>query len=112
MNAIQPEPQPHLWDGTPMAAMQYSISKENQVPTNHDEPLCGERELALLDEIDRLKAENAGLRKDAERYQWLCTNLGETQLPTLIERITKGYVADYKPSIDAAIDAAKGDSHE
>jgi hypothetical protein len=85
--------------------------------------------LALLDEIDRLKAEIAdhckayellfkecaGLRKDAERYRWLCTMLGETQLPTLIERITSGYVADYKPSIDAAIDAAtlaaKGESH-
>jgi len=46
------------------------------------------------------------LRKDAERYAWLCEKLGETQLPTLIERITAGYVADYKPSIDAAIDAA------
>jgi hypothetical protein len=85
--------------------------------------------LSLLDEIDRLKAEiadherayellfkeNAGLRKDADRYRWLCTMLGETQLPTLIERITSGYVADYKPSIDAAIDAAtlaaKGESH-
>ncbi len=44
--------------------------------------------------------------QDAERYRWLCEKLGETELPTLIERITRGYVADYKPSIDAAIDAA------
>ncbi|HGK8929234.1 TPA: hypothetical protein ACKAEL_004160, partial [Pseudomonas aeruginosa] len=27
--------------------------------------------LALLDEIDRLKAENEALRKDAARYRWL-----------------------------------------
>ena len=56
---------------------------------------CG----AAQDEVSRLRA-------DAERYRWLCATLGETQLPTLIERITNGYVADYKPSIDAAIDAA------
>ncbi|NWF45425.1 hypothetical protein F3K02_09215 [Hydrogenophaga sp. D2P1] len=32
MNAIQPAPQPHLWDGTPMAAMPYVISKGNDTP--------------------------------------------------------------------------------
>jgi hypothetical protein len=57
--------------------------------------------------IRGLERELEAVRKDAERYRWLCTMLGETQLPTLIERITSGYVADYKPSIDAAIDAAK-----
>jgi len=49
---------------------------------------------------------DAGVVQNAKRYEWLCGALGETQLPTLIERITSGYVADYKPSIDAAIDAA------
>ena len=52
------------------------------------------------------RAERDVLRRDAERYRWLCTELGETNLPVLIERITSRYVADYKPSIDAAIDAA------
>jgi len=30
MSKEQPEPQPHLWDGTPMAAMPYVISKGNE----------------------------------------------------------------------------------
>ena len=54
-----------------------------------------------------VRQEMAADREDAERYRWLCEKLGETQLPTLIERITQGYVADYKPSIDSAIDQAR-----
>lgn len=58
---------------------------------------------AQIKELERQLAET---RKDADRYRWMCATLGQTQLPTLIERITNGYVADYKPSIDASIDAA------
>lgn len=69
------------------------------------------RIIALLDaandERKALRAEVERLKPNAERYEWLCEKLGETQLPTLIERITQGYVADYKPSIDAAIDTAR-----
>ncbi|WP_085599695.1 MULTISPECIES: hypothetical protein [unclassified Pseudomonas] len=59
---------------------------------------------AWLDWVKNAEA----LRKDAERYQWLCTQFGVTKLPCAIERILGGeaYVADGKASIDAAIDAA------
>lgn len=61
---------------------------------------------ALNERIALLEQQLAEARKDSDRYRWMCATLGQTQLPTLIERITNGYVADYKPSIDAAIDAA------
>lgn len=34
MNKEPPAPQPHLWDGTPMAAMPYVISKGNDTPVH------------------------------------------------------------------------------
>ncbi|WP_273808760.1 MULTISPECIES: hypothetical protein [unclassified Pseudomonas] len=48
------------------------------------------------------------VRKDAERYQWLCEQFGVTKLPCALERILGGevYVADGKPSLDSVIDAA------
>ncbi|MGH8379311.1 hypothetical protein [Pseudomonas sp.] len=57
---------------------------------------------------DQFKAENGALRKDAERYRWLCDRFGITKLPCAVERILGGevYVADGKVSIDAAVDAA------
>lgn len=60
-----------------------------------------EREIHQLSEIE-------ALRKDADRYRFLCDKFGETKLPCAIERILAGdlYVADGKPSIDSAIDAA------
>jgi len=74
MKHEQPEPQPHLWDGTPMAAMPYVISKENSVPTNHDETLCGERELALVAKVEAQARRIAAMEKDAARYLWLRNN--------------------------------------
>lgn len=61
-----------------------------------------------LSDYEALQTECETLRKDAERYQWLCEKLGVTTLPCAIERIQGGkvYVADGKASIDAAIDAA------
>ncbi|MHA6234222.1 hypothetical protein [Pseudomonas fluorescens group sp. PF-69] len=60
----------------------------------------GEREHALRTEI-------AELRKDAERYRFLCDKFGETKLPCALERILAGelYIADGKSSIDSTIDA-------
>ncbi|HHN0112341.1 TPA: ead/Ea22-like family protein [Pseudomonas aeruginosa] len=63
--------------------------------------------LALLDEIDRLKAENEALRKDAARYRWL----RERDLETIRQG---GVFAGMTPEnivlnlehLDAAIDAA------
>lgn len=59
-------------------------------------------------ERDQLKAENEALRKDAERYRWLCEAFGVTKLPCAVERILAGevYVADGKSGVDVAIDAA------
>lgn len=58
-------------------------------------------------ERDCLKEENESLRKDAERYRWLCEKYGVTQLPCSVERILGGsvYVADGKTGVDAAIDS-------
>lgn len=49
-----------------------------------------------------------GMRKDAERYRWLCDRFGVTKLPCAVERILAGdvYVADGKSGVDGAIDAA------
>lgn len=45
--------------------------------------------------------------KDAERYRFMVRYFGVTTLPCLLERhFQRGYVADGKESIDAAIDAA------
>jgi hypothetical protein len=78
--------------------------------------------LALLDEIDKLKEENAGLRKDAERLDYM-DNTGSTveMMPGYPDFYPMhfrvgGMLNTTDPSlrnaIDAAIDAAKGDSHE
>ncbi|WP_432755339.1 hypothetical protein [Pseudomonas sp. WMBT8] len=67
--------------------------------------------------VERINGANQGVepdldtqRKDAERYRFLCEKFGETKLPCALERILAGglYIADGKPSIDSAIDAALG----
>lgn len=65
-------------------------------------------EYVRASDYEALLAERDALKKDAERYQWLCEKFGVTKLPCAIERILAGevYVADGKTSIDAAIDAA------
>lgn len=73
--------------------------------------------LSAATEIDRLTAELAAAqaqlaesRKNEARYLWLCDKFSATKLPCAIERILEGsYIADGKASIDAAIDAAKGE---
>lgn len=62
----------------------------------------------LMIQLEELEAENESLRKDAERYRWLCDRFGVTKLPCAVERILAGdvYVADGKPGVDGAIDAA------
>lgn len=57
-------------------------------------------------EVERLTAENAALRKDAERYRWL----RDKKHPSL--GFTRLVLNDTPHGIDAAIDAAMGESHE
>lgn len=51
-----------------------------------------------------------GDAQDAARYRWLCEAFGVTYFPVALERLLTGddgvYIADGKPAIDAAIDAA------
>ena len=48
------------------------------------------------------------VQEDAARYRWLCCKFGETRFPCALENwLEHGYIADGKPSIDAAIDAAR-----
>jgi hypothetical protein len=65
-------------------------------------------------EIESLRAQVApavpaeDVALDAARYRWLCCKFGETRLPCALENMLEhGYIADGKPSIDAAIDAAR-----
>jgi hypothetical protein len=53
-------------------------------------------------EIGQLRAENSGLRKDAERYQWLC-GFSSVTMPELTWGRRAGIP---KNKLDAAIDAA------
>lgn len=64
--------------------------------------------LGLANLLEKTALEAEALRKDAERYRWLCAQFGITKLPCAIERILGGnvYVADGKASIDAAIEVA------
>ena len=58
-------------------------------------PMCDE----AADELDRLRAENAALREDAERYRWLrYQSHMELGAELLLHRM----------NVDAAIDAARG----
>lgn len=73
-------------------------------------PYCGD----TLDQIASLKAENARLREDAERYRWLRTATqlgGETMAVFVIDEFSeianKGeWLSD--DDLDAAIDKARG----
>lgn len=74
------------------------------LPDSEELVRLADAEAALKDrdaEIERLK-------KDAERYAWLCDTYGETMLPCMLEPRMGDYVADGKDSIDAAIDSMKG----
>lgn len=68
------------------------------------------REGANFRAIQSLRHDCEALRKDAERYRWLCEHFGVTKLPCAVERILGWdvYVADGKAGVDVAIDAAMG----
>ena len=58
--------------------------------------ISAEKELALRTENERLKAELAEAKKDAERYRWLRNN------PAWV-----GYDSDFRPDeLDASVDRA------
>lgn len=59
MNKEPPAPQPHLWDGTPMAAMPYVISKGNDTPD--------QREHRVYEGMNMSKAENSDLLKRSDK---------------------------------------------
>ena len=66
-----------------------------------------DRNAAMLAEIERLRAEVAGLREDAERYRFFRSCFTQPwQRITLARRLG---VEDqhFEPSLDAAIDAAR-----
>lgn len=73
-------------------------------------PTCWSEVLEQSEACDELLDKVLELGADAERYRFLCDKFGETKLPCALERILAGdlYVADGKPSIDSAIDAAMG----
>ena len=53
------------------------------------------------------QAVEGGDAEDAARWVWLVDKFGETTLPVMLENsLPSSYIADGKPSIDAAIDAA------
>jgi hypothetical protein len=70
-------------------------------------------------EIARLTAENAALRKDAERYRWL---RGSESVPAHSIRWARWEIRHWqgangwrdllRSELDVAIDAAMGESHE
>jgi hypothetical protein len=75
--------------------------------------------LALLDEIDKLKADNAGLRKDAERLissldklDEGCTGPGFRGWHNGNGVVCGDEVQDAREALALTINAAKGDSHE
>jgi hypothetical protein len=72
-------------------------------------PTCWTEVLEQSEANDQLLDQVLELSADADRYRFLCDKFGVTDLPCALERILTGdlYVADGKPSIDAAIDAAR-----
>jgi len=69
------------------------------------------------DEIERLRAEVAGLREDAERYRWLRSpNTGPATIWELVSDecnppyMTLKYGANLDSAIDAALAARKGEA--
>jgi hypothetical protein len=123
--ALAATPGPWMWDSDPIKADPLDRVRFRVVATGRTITQCyyssidnmAQKEaewiaaanptniLALLDEIDKLKAENAGLRKDAERYQLVRRG----QHWAVIDGIGDSLRAE---SLDSAVDAAKGDSHE
>ena len=76
------------------------------------DPLCA----AAADEIERLRAEVAGLREDAERYRWLrdecpwtmVSGNGKSNLSIRVRaEFDLGDLVDMVDEFDAAIDAAR-----
>ena len=62
---------------------------------------------SALAELTQAAQEDSVL-EDAARYRWLCCKFGETRFPCALENwLEHGHIADGKPSIDAAIDAAR-----
>jgi hypothetical protein len=57
-------------------------------------------------EIARLTAENAALRKDAERYRWLRDSAGNDIMEKLMAECSP---PRWDELVDAAIDAAMGE---
>ena len=58
----------------------------------------------LMAELERLKAECEGLRKDAERYRWLC------EFAEWPDDVGAAFDCAAKPVIDSAIDSAMRES--
>jgi hypothetical protein len=57
-------------------------------------------------EVERLTAENAALRKDAERYRWLRDSAGNDIMEKLMAECSP---PRWDELVDAAIDAAMGE---
>jgi hypothetical protein len=59
------------------------------------------------DEVELLKAENAALRLDAERYQWLTADHPDYETRMKLQTIADSLWCRGKGSSDAAIDIAR-----
>ena len=84
------------------------------IGTHHCDGTVGEE---AADEIERLRAEVAGLREDAARYRWLRSpNTGPATIWELISDecnppyMTLKYGANLDAAIDAALAARKGEA--
>lgn len=63
----------------------------------------------LRAERDALKAENAALREDAERYRWLTDDHADGDMRARVRLVAGSIDIHGKGYTDAAIDAAKGE---
>jgi hypothetical protein len=66
-----------------------------------------ERLLRIEQKVDALIAENAALRLDAERYQWLTADHPDYETRMWLQAISDSLWCRNKGNSDAAIDAAR-----
>ena len=111
------------WGNSNLTEMEDLVQKVQQLETENAEQSVllgkgGERECALLGKVERLERENAALRQDKERLEWLDEHDAEVQKYENSEDGSTRYEVWFfmgtdpspvfsAPTLRAAIDAAK-----